>query len=113
MGKVVKVIFIILMLGVLLYLGTCTYANFFTKPPSNLPDTPGIKEAKYAVRIENTGNVYLTNSYDILGKTIILHGHWELVGKNYKYIKGDLPIDQSIFGPVTVNIRKVANVNGK
>jgi hypothetical protein len=102
---VVKVIFGILIVGILAYLGSCVYANFFAPDSSTTSNYPDMDKAKYSVYIKNTGNLLFTDSYEIHGKTNILHGFWELSGKKYQYRKTDLVLDEAIFGVIEIKQR--------
>jgi hypothetical protein len=105
MGRILKIVMLVGGILALAYMGSCTYANFFNKPDTSTYKMPEIKTAQYDVYVENTGNLLMTNSYDTYGKIIVLHGFWELVGREFKYRKTDLTLDQKIYGTITITKR--------
>lgn len=105
MRIVIKVIFIVLVVGMLAYLGSCVYANFFASDSSTTSNYPDMDKAGYSVYIKNTGNLLFTDKYETKGKTHILHGFWEMTGKEYKYRKTDLVLDEAIFGIIEIRER--------
>lgn len=106
MGRVIKILLLVLILAGLAYLGACVYANFFAFNAANPEaDLPKAEKAPYVVVIENTGNMFFTAKYDQYGSTIILHGYWEQVGNKFQYRDRDLILDQAIYGTITVRAR--------
>jgi len=71
---------------------------------------PEVEEASHSVYIENTGNLLLTDDYEVIGeetgsRVFILHGFWELTGQSFEYKSGDIALDESIFGEITIKRR--------
>jgi hypothetical protein len=99
-----------LMVAGLAYVGICTFAMVRdVKSGQNLtglPTMPDVAKAPYYVYIENTGRLLLTSRYDRQGDVYILHGFWELDGETWKYRKGDIPLDEKVFGKITVRRRE-------
>lgn len=106
-----KAIILVVMIVSIAYLGTCVYSNFVARPDTGQPKMPEAEKAAYSVNIENTGNVLLTNTYEQLGgkevgkRVFVLHGFWELEGRAFKYRVGDIILDESIFGEITIKRR--------
>lgn len=78
---------------------------------SNQPDIPKADEAAYSVYIENTGNLIMTDDYEVIGneagkRVFILHGFWEMRGQDFAHNDGELILDEGIFGEITVKRRK-------
>jgi len=110
MSTIIKGIVLVVMLAALLWVGTCVYSNFIAKPDTGQLDMPCKEDAAYSVYIENTGNLLLTSDYeqhgDLAGSRIfILHGFWEMRGQKFKFLSGDIILDESIFGEITVKKR--------
>ena len=72
---------------------------------------PNIEKATHSFYIENTGGKILSSDFEqhgtIKGERIFeLHGFWEMKGKKFKFVDGDIKLDEAIFGPITVEERK-------
>ena len=97
---------IILVIGCILIYGSIViYGNFFAlkADPYSMPDSD---QASHAISIKNTGNTLLSNNVEEIGSIVILDGYWELVGQSFKYRDETLPLDEAIFGPITVRARR-------
>ena len=111
MKTVFLVIGIILLVGFLaLVVGPCVYFNFINKPGNDAPDMPDASKATYSFRSENTGGEILSSNYEQQGTEVgkrkfTLHGFWELRGKKFKYLPGDIVLDEKYFGEITVKKR--------
>lgn len=109
MGTLIKLVILIVIIGVVGYVGVSFY--FSCKgPETNALEMPDKIEAEYSFYIENTGQLILANDYEQHGQEIgkrffMLHGFWELRGKEYQYISGELPLDENIFGIIEVKRR--------
>jgi len=106
--KVAILIAIVLFLAVVV--GPCVYYNFLEKPDTGRPEMPGIEDATHSFYIENTGGLILASDYEQHGQTVgarifILHGFWEMRGKDFKFMAGDIVLDENIFGEITVKRR--------
>ena len=71
---------------------------------------PDFDKATHQFYIENTGGLLLSSDYEVHGTEVgsrlyILHGYWELRGKDFTYIPGDVPLDEHIFGIITPKLR--------
>lgn len=106
LNKVIKVILIVALIGVVGYCGACIYGNFVNRGDTKSPALPTVDKAAYTVHIENTGNILLTNRYEMVGGVYILHNYWEMVGNQFKYRGRDLVLDQKIFGDITIHRRE-------
>lgn len=111
LSRIIKIIIIIALLTALAYVGTCVYSNFISKGGTGgslkLPD---MEKAAYSVYIENTGNLILTDDYEMHGSEVgsrvfILHGFWELRGQKFAFVAGDAVLDEAIFGEITIKKR--------
>lgn len=110
MGRLIKIIMLVVLIATLAYLGTCIYGNFFAPGVNSGVDMPDSKDARYSLVVKNTATVILTNDYEIFGDDIgkriyILHGYWELVGNEFKYYKGDITLPEEVFGEINIKIR--------
>lgn len=110
MRRVFKIGAVIALICVVAYVGSCAYINFINPTNTNAKgdSLPNLKEAPYQVTIQNTHSVYFTPAYDRYGRNnevVILHGYWEMVGKEYVYRNIEKPLDESKFGPIEVRIR--------
>jgi hypothetical protein len=113
-GKATKIILLVVMIAGLAYAGACVYANVFAFRAAS-PATiklPDVKDAAYSVTIERTGQYYLTNKYEKFGNTYLLHGYFELSGTAFKFRNVDLPLDQAIYGTITVTVRPKVKTGG-
>jgi hypothetical protein len=105
MRRIIKWGMLVIFVGIAAYSATCAYANFIAPGGSSATPIlkfPEVKTAQYSVTIENTGNVLFTSSYEQYGKVYVLHGYFELVGREFKYRNRDIILDEAIFGKVTV-----------
>ena len=103
--KMFLILIIIIVLAGIGWVGISVYAGFFKSPLESSAPMPEKEEAKYKVLIENTGNLLLTSKYEYKDKIYILHGFFELVGKDWKYRASDLVLDEAIFGKITIERR--------
>ncbi len=110
MKFILRAIGIVLVLAFLAYGGIVVKSCYDAQRPvvSNIPD---IKTAKYSLLLSTTRQLYYTSDYDqfgdVLGKRVfILHGYWELRGKDFVYVKHDSPpLDEAVFGSITLTRR--------
>lgn len=105
---IIKIIFGIIIIGIIFYMGACAYVNF-VKPHQSTQATikmPKAEEAAYEVIIINTGTVYLSDDVTRVGSFIKLNTFWELQGKAFVYQNRTYLIDENIFGKVQINLRK-------
>jgi len=75
-----------------------------------MPKMPDVEKAEYGVHIENTGNLLLTNDYEVHGTEIgsrvfVLHSFWEVSGNSFKYRPGGIVLEEKVFGKITVRRR--------
>ena len=109
---IIKILIVVVIVAVLaLVLGPCVYYNFIAGDESGMPNMPKVDKASHSVYIENTGNLILTDDYEVhgteVGKRIyVLHGFWEFSGSKFKYKDGDIILDEQIFGEITVKRRE-------
>ena len=99
------VILIVIVLGI----GPCIYYGFIDRPGHGV-GLPEQAEATHSFYIENTGGLVYASDFEVHGTIVgkrlyVLHGFWELRGKDFKYNPGDIPMDEQIFGEITVKRR--------
>ena len=110
LSTMIKIIILVVMVLFIAWAGLCVYSNWFSEPDTGLPEMPSAEDAAYGVHIENTGNLLLTNDYEIHGekegtRTIILHGFWQISGNNFKFVSSDIILNEAIFGEITIRRR--------
>lgn len=110
LSAIIKVMIIGVMVLAIAWGGVCAYSNFIAEPDTGLPKMPEVKDVAYGLHIENTGNLILTNDYEVHGEEIgnrvfIVHGYWEVQGNSYKFTPGDIILSERVFGKITVRRR--------
>lgn len=108
LSSVIKWLFLIILIVSLAWLGMCVYA--VVNPDTGLPDIPDKDKAQYSFRIHNTGRLLLTDDYEVHGyqvgaRVYVLHGFWELSGKDFRFRDRDIVLDEAVFGAITVERR--------
>lgn len=109
--RIIMIIILIVIVAVLaLVIGPCVYYNFIDKPDTGMPDMPRQEEATHSFYIENTGGLILASDYEQHGEVVglrifILHSFWEMRGNKFKFMEGDIILDESIFGKIEVKRR--------
>jgi predicted negative regulator of RcsB-dependent stress response len=111
--KITKVLGIIIMLGVIAFVGTCSWQWYKgSKQDTASPEAPSIAKAGYSLRITNTGaTLYTTKVIETLstaqGKSIFTlpNGYWEANADKYVFKKVSLSLDEKIFGEIEVKKR--------
>lgn len=108
-GTIIKWIILLAILAVIGY-GVLVVLDCQGKLNPNQPDIPKVDEAAFSVYIENTGNLIMTDDYEVHGAEVgsrifILRGFWEMRGQDFKYNKGELVLDEGIFGEITLKRR--------
>lgn len=112
LSNILKVLAIIVIVIVLLWGGACFYGNFIADNDAG-PDMPGMpkaEEATHSFMIKNTGGLILASDYEVFGdevgkRTIVLHGFYEVRGKNFKFVDADIILDEKIFGEIVIKRR--------
>jgi len=115
MSGVIKTIILVIVLIVILVIlalvvGPCAYYAWFDKPDTGVPEMPCKEDASHSFYIENTGGLILASDYEVLGgdvgsRVFVLHGFWELRGKDFKFVDGEVVLNEAIFGEITVKRR--------
>jgi len=110
LSNIIKVLIIISIIAGVGYAAVTVYSCITHEPSTGLPDMPDAKDAQYGVHIENTGNLLLTNDYEIHGtepgsRVIVLHTFWEVSGNKFKYRQTILVLEEKIFGKITIRRR--------
>ena len=110
MGTIIKVIILGALLLLIAYVGLVIYSCATDQGDTSQPEMPKSDEAAYSVYIENTGNLILTDDYEVHGSEVgsrvfILHGFWELTGQDFKYKEGGIILQEAVFGEITVRRR--------
>ena len=112
MSKIIKGILFLVLILAIAWGGTCVYSNFFAKPDTGIPNMPESSEAAYSVHIKNTGGLLLTDKYEEMGgnevgsRVFVLHGYWEVQGKDFKYKSNDIILPEATFGEINIRRRK-------
>ena len=106
----IKLIILVVMVLAIAGVAVCAYSNFFAEEDTGMPKMPEAEEAAYGVHIENTGNLILTNDYEVHGdevghRVFILNHYWEVSGNDFKYRQHVLILDEKVFGKITVRRR--------
>ena len=110
LSNVIKVIILGVVLVFIAWIVLTCYSNFIAKPSMGQTDMPGQEEASYSVYVKNTGNLILTDDYEVHGSEVgsrvfILHSFWELRGQGFEFVEGDVILDEAIFGEITIKRR--------
>ena len=106
-----KIVFLIVVLAVVGFVvGPCVYYGFIHNPNPSRPDMPCKEDATHSFYIENTGGLILTSDFKQHGQVVgsrifVLHGFWEMRGDKFKFMEGDIILDEGIFGEITVKKR--------
>ena len=109
MSKILIAIILIIVIAVVSYLALSVWRGC-QGPDTGIPDMPDIEKATHSVYIENTSGLILTSDYEVYGSEVgsrifILHGFYEMRGKGFKFVEGDIILDEGIFGEITVKRR--------
>lgn len=109
-GKILQWIILLVILAVLVYIGLVIWTCNVGPTNPNQPDIPKADEAAYTVYIENTGNLIMTDDYELIGSEVgkrvfILHGFWEMRGQEFVFKDSELVLDEGIFGEITLKRR--------
>ena len=111
LAGIFKVIILAVLVLVILWVGLSVYSCFSRQgPTTGQIDMPTQDEASYSVYIENTGNLILTNDYEMHGSEVgtrifILHSFWELRGQKFVYKDAEIILDEAIFGEIIIKRR--------
>ena len=115
MSTVIKTILLIILLGVIGYVGLSVWSCACGGPSLIGGDTvksnmPCKEDATHSFQIKNTGGLILASDYEQHGTTVgsrifVLRGFWELRGNKFSFVAGDIVLDESIFGKITVEKR--------
>jgi hypothetical protein len=116
MRGLIKIGFIIGIVAVLVWLGLGIYSSISSSNQSKGPELPKMDQAKYAFTVSNSGTVFLSNNYEQFGqaegaRTFLLHGFWDVngSGKDFKWNKGDLPLDEKVWGKISIIVRRASS----
>ena len=107
-----KLIIIILVVLAVAYVGLSLWSGGCEQPREDKLDMPGSEKATHSFFIQNTGGLILSSDYEQHGvipgsRLFILHGYWEMRGSKFKFLPSDIPLDEAIFGEITVQRRSV------
>ena len=110
LSTVIKLIILVILLALVAWIALSVYSCFNRTTDTGLPDMPDPEEVTYSVYVENSGNLLLTDDYEVhgveVGKRIfILHSFWELSGQKFKFKNADIVLDEAIFGVITIKRR--------
>lgn len=106
---IITIVILVVILAAVGYLGLSVWSATCAGPASEM-DMPSIKKATHEFYFENTGGLVLASDYEqhgqVVGKRLfVLHGYWEVKGKEFKFIDETIPLDEKIFGIITVKKR--------
>jgi len=107
--KLITIIILVVILLVVGYMGLSVWSSC-QGPDTGQPDMPEIEQATHSFYIENTGGLILSSDYEVHGSEVgsrlfILRGFWEMRGKDFKFVEGDVILNESIFGEITMKRR--------
>lgn len=110
LSTIIKITILIALVLFIAWAGLCVYRNFIAKSETGRPDMPCKEDATHSFYIENTGGLILASDYEQHGvmtgsRIFILHGFWEMRGSKFKFVEGDVILDENIFGEITVKKR--------
>ena len=110
LSTIIKIILLILLIAVIGFIGLSVWSNACARPNAGQIEMPDEEDAAYSVYIKNTGGLLYTNDYEqhgqVAGKRIfILHGFWEMRGRGFKFLDGDIVLDENIFGELVIKKR--------
>lgn len=113
-GLIKNILLVIILIAIVAVLavvvGPCVYYNFIESPDTGQPGMPDIEDATHSFYIKNSGGLILASDYDIYGtdagsRVFVLHGFWELRGKDFKFVDGNIVLNEAIFGEITIKRR--------
>ena len=109
---IIKILCITALALGLFWVGISVWANYHQE--GGRPAAPSADKARYEFVIRVTGTRIYSNNVDTYDEAAgchkyTLHSFWEIVGTKYKYSKGDLPLSEFYFGPITFTDRKGAS----
>lgn len=109
LAKIFMVVILVIVIVFIGWIGLSVY-SCFARQDVGQPNMPNQEEASYSVYIKNTGNLILTSDYEVHGSEVgsrifILHTFWELRGKEFKFVEGDVVLNEAIFGEITIKRR--------
>ena len=107
-----KWIIIIPVVLILAYVGLSLWSGGCEQPREDKLDMPGSEKATHSFFIQNTGGLILSSDYEQHGvspgsRIFVLQGYWEMRGSKFKFVPGDIILDESVFGEITVQRRSV------
>lgn len=110
MGKVIIIIVGIVVVLFISWIGLSIWSGACAGPANNQPDMPCKEDATHSFYIENTGGLILSSDYEQHGheagsRLFILHGFYEMRGNKFKFVNGDIMLNENIFGEITVKRR--------
>lgn len=110
LSGIIKVIVIIILLGGIGFVGLSVWSAACSGPNTGQPEIPCKEDAAYSVYIKNTSGLLYTDDYEqrglVIGSRIFeLHGFWEMRGKDFKFVDGDVVLDENIFGEIEIKKR--------
>lgn len=110
MKLIIKILMVVALIGFLAYGGMCVYGNYFGPGTSIGDSIPSTKDAAYSLVVRNTATVILVNDYEVFGdevggRTYYLHGYWEMIGRDFKYVDDTIVLSEQTFGQIDVKRR--------
>ncbi len=110
LNNLIKIIIAILLLAALAYVGLTAKAYYDTsKGQAGGGNQPSIAKAGYIVKAFATNNYFYTNSVKAVKVAdnperyaYTIEGWWQLSGKDFKFYKGTLTLDERYFGKIEV-----------
>jgi hypothetical protein len=108
LGKVIRVVLLVVILGAVGYFGLSIWANctvFQQAATGTGIDVPEPSVAPYRVHIVNTGRILFADGHTQDGTVHTLHGYWEMVGDEFVRRDHALSLDEALFGAIAVTRR--------
>ena len=110
LSSLIKIIILVFLLAVIGFIGLSIWSSACSGPDTGQLEMPSEEDAAYSMYIKNTGGLLFTNDYEQHGQVVgsrifVLHGFWEMRGKDFKFVDGDIVLDENIFGEIVVEKR--------
>jgi hypothetical protein len=106
-----KILGVAILLGILLFVGTCAWQNCRSPgvPQIKNPEVPTIETAGYSVNVTVTGQVFYSDKVIVntipTGDVVTMQGYWEVTKGEYIFHDIILSLNEQIFGKIEVKKR--------
>ena len=103
---VLKLVILVVVILAIMWGGMSIYANVTEKDSGVFPKLPDVKKAQHMVVLKTTGELLLTDDYDILGDgEYVLHGFFSVVDGKWEWHDKDILLNEKYFGEITIKRR--------